>query len=97
MQVVTGRPAVEYKQVFGPNIKMVGHNQAKFGNGVIRFLTITKDETDYCAWAGQEKGWNMANCSRELGESIIETASNYVVEFIKELEKVKIPPPTRFP
>jgi creatinine amidohydrolase len=92
----------EYKQPFGPNLKVIGHGASsrggvKFKNGVIRLLTTTKDISDTCAFAGSEKAWNMENCSRELGEAIIETASNYIVEFIEEYSKIKIPPPTKFP
>jgi creatinine amidohydrolase/Fe(II)-dependent formamide hydrolase-like protein len=34
----------------------------------------------------------MSNATRELGENIIETAVNYIVEFIEEFKKVRLPP-----
>jgi creatinine amidohydrolase/Fe(II)-dependent formamide hydrolase-like protein len=41
---------------------------------------------------GATKATDMSVASSELGESIIETAVNYIVEFIEEFRKAEIPP-----
>jgi hypothetical protein len=92
----------EFKQTMGPKLKALGLGIARVGgvefkDVAVKVLTITKDVTDTASWAGEEKGWNMDNCSREIGEKIIELASDYIAEFIEEFAKVKIPPPTKFP
>ena len=82
----------QFKNLYGPKMQVVGHGRVKIGKGHIRLLTTSKDIDDNCEWGGTPKAVDMSNASRQLGEAIIETASNYIVEFIEEFRKVKIPP-----
>jgi creatinine amidohydrolase len=82
----------EYDNPFGSNIKVLGHSSLDFGKGAINVYTTSKDIAKDCEWAHTEKAIDMSNASRELGEKIIETAVDYIVEFIEEFRKIQIPP-----
>jgi creatinine amidohydrolase len=82
----------EFKNVYGPKIKTVGSRKFSFGKGEITIYSTSKDISDTCGWSSTAKGRDMTNATRELGENIIETAVNYIVEFIDEFKKVKLPP-----
>lgn len=84
----------EFKNIFGPGLSVVGSRMVRFGKGQIRIFTTSKDISDTCEFivGGATKAMDMSNASRELGERIIETAANYIVEFIEEFRKVEIPP-----
>ena len=79
------------KNPFGPRISTSYNRRFTFGKGEITIYNITKDITDDAEWGDTSKATDMSNASRELGEDIIETAVNYIVEFIEEFRKVKIP------
>lgn len=82
----------EFKNLFGPKLQVVDFRKVKLGKGKILLYTTSKDVTENCEWGEGPKAIDMANASKKLGEDIIETAVNYIVEFIEELRKVKIPP-----
>jgi creatinine amidohydrolase/Fe(II)-dependent formamide hydrolase-like protein len=82
----------KYKNNFGPSLPALRLGSVKFGKGQIHLFTTSKDVSDFCEWAHTPKGWDISNASKELGERIIETAVNYIIEFIEEFRKVEIPP-----
>lgn len=82
-----------FKNSFGPQILTLRNGKFKFRNGEIRILNTTKDITDNAEWGNTPKATDMSNATRELGEDIIETAVDYIVEFIEEFAKVEIPRP----
>jgi creatinine amidohydrolase len=84
----------EFKNPFGPKLKVVGFQTVKFGNAQIRVLTTSKEVSETCEWGEFPKGVDMSNTSRKLGEAIIETAVKCIVDFIEEFRKVKISPTT---
>lgn len=83
----------EFKRgIFGPDFE-ASFGKVKFGKGQIQIFTTTKDVSDSSGWrSGEPKAQDMSNATKELGEAIIETAVNYIVEFIEAFRKVKIPP-----
>ena len=82
----------EFKNVYGPKIKTVGSRKFSFGKGELTIYSMSKEISDSCGWSLTPKGKDMSNATRELGENIIETAVNYIVEFIEEFKKVRLPP-----
>jgi creatinine amidohydrolase len=84
-----------YKNTFGPRLKVDGWKTVKFGKGHIRLFTTSKDISDSCEFVVSSsdisKAGNMASATRKLGERIIETAVDYIVEFIEEFRKVGRP------
>ena len=83
----------DFKKSFGPRLPVVSPRRwVKFGKGQIRVFTTSKDVSDSGGWAHTPKGADMSYATKELGERIIETAVNYIVEFIEEFRKAEIPP-----
>jgi creatinine amidohydrolase len=82
----------EFKNVFGPKLQVANFKMVKFGKGQISVFTTSKDVSETCEWGEFPKGVDMSNVSRKLGENIIETAVKWIVDFIEEFRKVKIPP-----
>lgn len=81
----------EYKQIFGPKAKVAAFKSIKFGEAKVPIFTTSKDVSDTCGF-GPPESIDMANATKELGERIIETAANYIVEFIEAFGDVEIPP-----
>jgi creatinine amidohydrolase len=80
-----------FKNSYGSRILTSNNRKFIFGKGAITIFNITKDISDNAEWGNTPKATDMSNATRELGEDIIETAVNYIVEFIEEFKKVKIP------
>jgi len=82
----------EFKNPFGPGMPTVNNKTFKFGNGEVIIYNTSKDITDTCDWGNTPKALDMSNATRELGKGIIEKAADYIIGFIEEFRKVKIPP-----
>ena len=82
----------EFKNIFGSELPVLGQGKIKFGKGEIQIFTTSKDVSPNAEWGYTSKAINMSNATRELGERIIETAVDYIVEFIVVFRKVEIPP-----
>jgi len=81
----------EFKNPFGPRIQAADYKTYKFKQARVRILSTSKDKSDTGDWGSTLKSLDMSNATRELGEGIIETAVNYIVDFIEEFKTVKIP------
>lgn len=81
----------EYKQPLGETISVVGFHEAKFGNGTIEILFNTKDVTDTGGF-GPSEATDYSKASPELGKHMVESIVDYMVNFIAEFKKIKIPP-----
>lgn len=82
----------DFKNVFGSGFRILNLKKVKVGKATVLLYTTSKDITENCEWSASPKAIDMTNASKELGEEIIETAVDCIVEFIEELKKVKVTP-----
>lgn len=80
------------KNLFKPFESVPDFRKVVFKGGKPDLFMTSKDATDTCEWGNTPQAWDMSNATAELGERIIETAANYIVDLIDAFAQVKIPP-----
>jgi creatinine amidohydrolase len=83
----------EHKQLLGDKIRAMGLMHSEFKGVNVRIFLRTKDLTDTSGFGPSIAEVDyVAEASAELGERMVTAVVDFLVEFIEEFRKVRIPP-----